>query len=146
MLHTRIHQTRAGMFGTSTDRLQISKVGNKEDPPKTSTFTREDQQQETNPSTQKKICHMVTPYSKGIGESFKNICRKYGIQVYFKGGKTIKNLLVLSKDKDNIKKKSNVIYWFKCDKIDREEEYIGESSRTFEERYKEHLKAPSPIH
>ena len=30
--------------------------------------------------------------------------------------------------------------------IDCEEEYIGESSRTFEERYKEHLKAPSPIH
>ena len=30
-------------------------------------------------------------------------------------------------------------------KIDCKEEYIGESSRTFEERYKEHLKAPSPI-
>ena len=68
---------------------------------------------------------MVIPYSKGIGESFKNICRKYGIQVYFKGGKTIKNLLVSPKDKDNIKKKSNVIYWLRCDKIDCEEEYIG---------------------
>ena len=42
------------------------------------------------PSTQKKICHMVVPYSKGIAESFKNICRKYGKQVYFKEGKTIK--------------------------------------------------------
>ena len=81
-----------------------------------------------------------------IVESFKNICRKYGIQVYFKGGRTFKNLLVSPKDKDNIKKKSNVIYWFRCDKIDCEEEYIGESSRTFEERYKEHLKAPSPIY
>ena len=89
---------------------------------------------------------MVIPYSKGIGESFKNICKKYGIQVYLKGGKTIKNLLVSPKDKDNIKKKSNVIYWFRCDKIDCKEEYIGKSSRTFEERYKEHLKAPSPIH
>ena len=97
------------------------------------------------PSVQKKICHMVVPYSKGIGESFKNICKKYGIQVYFKGGKTIKNLLVSPKDKDNTKKKSNVIYWFRCDKIDCKEEYIGESSRTFEVRYKEHLKAPSPI-
>ena len=47
MLHTRIHQTRAGTFGKSTNRLQISKVGNKEDPPKTITFTREDQQEET---------------------------------------------------------------------------------------------------
>ena len=25
------------------------------------------------------------------------------------------------------------------------DEYIGESSRTFREKYKEHLKAPSPI-
>ena len=84
------------------------------------------------PSTQKRICHMVIPYSKGIGESFKNICKKYGIHVYFMGGKTIKNLLVSPRDKDNIKKKSNVIYWFRCDKIDCKEEYIGESSRTFE--------------
>ena len=29
--------------------------------------------------------------------------------------------------------------------IDCDEEYIGESGRTFGERYKEHLKAPSPI-
>ena len=49
------------------------------------------------------------------------------------------------KDKDTITKKSRVIYWLKCDKIDCEDEYIGESSRTFGERYKEHLKAPSPI-
>ena len=86
---------------------------------------------------------MVVPYSQGISESFKNICRRYGIQVHFKGGKTIKHLLVSPKDKDNIKKKSSVIYWFKCDSIDCEEEYIGESARTFGERYKEHLKAPS---
>ena len=39
-----------------------------------------------------------------------------------------------------------MIYWFKCDKTDCEEEYIAESSRTFGERYKEHLKAPSPIY
>ena len=38
-----------------------------------------------------------------------------------------------------------MIYWFKCDRIECEEEYIRESSRTFEERYKEHSKASSPI-
>ena len=42
-------------------------------------------------------------------------------------------------------RKASVIYWFKCDRIDCEDEYIGESSRTFGEKYKEHLKAPSPI-
>ena len=39
-----------------------------------------------------------------------------------------------------------MIYWFfKCDRITCEDEYISESSTTFGERYKEHLKAPSPI-
>ena len=41
--------------------------------------------------------------------------------------------------------KNSLIYWYRCDKIDCEEEYIGESSRTFDDRYREHLKAPSPI-
>ena len=35
--------------------------------------------------------------------------------------------------------------WYRCDKVDSDEECIGKSSRTFGERYKEHLKAPSPI-
>ena len=86
-----------------------------------------------NESTTKKRCHIVVPYTQGISESFKNICQRYGIQVHFKGGATLKNLLVTPKDKDSIKKKNSVIYWFKCDKIDCEEEYIGESSRTFGE-------------
>ena len=30
--------------------------------------------------------------------------------------------------------------------MDCDDEYIGESSRTFGERFKEHLKAPSPIY
>ena len=38
-----------------------------------------------------------------------------------------------------------MVYWFRCDRIDCEDEYKGESSRMFGERYKEHLKAPSPI-
>ena len=35
---------------------------------------------------------------------------------------------------------------FKCDRVDCDDEYIGESARNFEERLKEHLKAPSPIY
>ena len=89
-----------------------------------------------NQSPIKKRCHIVVPYSQCISESLKNICHRYGIQVHFKGGATIKNLLVSPKDKDSITKKSSVIYWFKCDKIDCKEEYIGEASRTFGERYR----------
>ena len=49
------------------------------------------------------------------------------------------------KDKDAITKQSSIIYWFKWCSTECDEEYVGESSQTFEERYKEHLKAPSPI-
>ena len=69
-------------------------------------------------------------------------CQKHGIQTYFKGGNTIKSLLMTPKDKDHITKKSGIIYRFKCNRVDCDDEYIGESSRTFGERYKEHLKAP----
>ena len=90
-------------------------------------------------------CHIVVPYSQGIGESVKNICKKHGVDVHFKGGQTLKNILVSPKDKDNITSKSSVIYSYTCGEIDCDEEYIGESGRTFGERFKEHLKAPSPI-
>ena len=89
--------------------------------------------------------YVVVPYHKGVSESLKMTCNKHGIQVYFKGGRTIKSLLMAPKDKDPILKKSGVIYRFKCGRVDCDEEYIGESSRTFAERFKEHQKAPSPI-
>ena len=76
----------------------------------------------------------------------KNIGRKLGVQVYFKGGTTIKNLLMTPKDKDQIQKQSGFIYRYQCDRVDCDVEYIGESSRTFGERFKEHLKPPSPIY
>ena len=37
-------------------------------------------------------------------------------------------------------------YRFRCDKLECDEEYIKESSRTFGERLKEHLKASCPIY
>ena len=44
--------------------------------------------------------HIVIPYTQGLCESIKRICGRYGIQTHFKGGSTIKNLLVSPKDKD----------------------------------------------
>ena len=100
----------------------------------------------TSRTTGNQKSYMVLPYVKGLSESIKNVGKKHGIQIYFKGGNTIKSLLVTPKDKDHITKKSGIIYRFKCNRVDCEDEYIGESSRTFGERYKEHLKAPSPIY
>ena len=92
-----------------------------------------------------KKSYMVLPYVKGLSESMKNVGKKHGIQTYFRGGSTIKSLLMTPKDKDHISKKSGIIYRFKCNRVECDDEYIGESSRTFGERFKEHLKAPSPI-
>ena len=90
--------------------------------------------------------YMVVPYYKGLSESVKRTCGKHGVQVYFRGGVTIKGLLMAPKDQDLMLKKSGVIYRYKCDRVECDKEYIGESSRTFGERFKEHQKAPSPIY
>ena len=74
---------------------------------------------------------ITVPYNQGLSESFKNIGKKYGIQVHFKSGRTLKDELVAPKDKDHITKKSGIIYRFKCDRLECDEEYIGETSRTF---------------
>ena len=92
------------------------------------------------------IWYVVIPYTQGLAESFKNICGKYGIQTYFKGNTTIKQVLMKPKDQDPKDKKSGIIYSFKCNHIACDEEYIGETSRTLGERYMKHLKQPSPIH
>ena len=74
------------------------------------------------------------------------ICGRYGIQIHFQGGNTIRNLIVSSKDKDPMVSKSEAIYWFQCGDLSCDDEYIGETSKTFGERYKEHLKHPSSIY
>ena len=45
--------------------------------------------------------HIVIPYTQGLCESIKKICGRYGIQTHFlfKGGSTIKNLLVSPRTK-----------------------------------------------
>ena len=83
----------------------------------------------TNSSSQR--CHIVVLYTKSLSESIRNICSKHRIQVYFRGGRTIKDLLVSPKDKDPITKMSGVIYRYTNDRVECDEEYIGESSKTF---------------
>ena len=90
--------------------------------------------------------HIVIPYTQGLCKSIRKICGMYGIQTHFKGGRTIKNLLVSPKDKDPMLNQSGAIYRYQCSNLGCDDEYIGETSRTFGERYKEHLKAPSAIH
>ena len=87
--------------------------------------------------------YLTVTYTKGLSESFKNICKKHGIQVYFRGSKTIKDLLVAPTDKDFITKKSGIIYRYKCNRLECDEDYIGESARIFGERYR-NISRPLP--
>ena len=97
-------------------------------------------------NTTSKKPYIVVPYMKGLSETCKKICRRHGIDMHFKGANTIRQLLVHPKDKDDILKKSGVIYRYKCGRVDCKEEYIEESGRTFPERFREHLRSPSPIY
>ena len=64
----------------------------------------------------------------------------------FTGKRTLKNIFKTSKDKNNIQIKSEIIYWYRYSRLECNEEYIGESSKIFGERLKEHLKVPPPIY
>ena len=60
---------------------------------------------------------MVVSYYQGLSESVKKTCNKHGVQVYFRGGVTIMNLLMAPKDWDPMLKTmgsstdKNVIEW-----------------------------------
>ena len=43
--------------------------------------------------------YITVPYQRGLSESFKRTCNNHGVQVYFKGGTTIKNLWWLQRIK-----------------------------------------------
>ena len=92
------------------------------------------------------VGQVVIPYTKGIAESIKQTCGKYGIQVHFKGNTTIKQVLMKPKDWDPKDSKSGLIYSYQCHHLDCNEEYIGERWRTLGEGRKEHLIQPFPIH
>ncbi len=52
---------------------------------------------------------IVIPYVKGLSEPYKRVMEKIGIQVFFKGGTTLKNMLVAPKDKDPKGKTQNIV-------------------------------------
>ena len=117
--------------------IQFTVENNKEDGaiPFLDTIVKPNKQGTTNiqPTTNevKTKSHIVIPYTQGLCESIKKICGRYGIQTHFKGGNTIRNLLVSPKDKDPISK-SGAIYWFQCGDLTCDDEYIGETSRLLE--------------
>ena len=90
--------------------------------------------------------HIVIPYIQDLCKSIKKICERYGIQTHFKTSSTIKILLFSPKDNVPMVSQRGAIYWFQCGDLTCDDDYIGETSRIFRERFKEYPKDPSPIH
>ena len=83
--------------------------------------------------------YIVILYVKSLCKSIKGICGKYGINTYYRGNRTIKNILLFPRTKTPCSI-NGIIYWYRSDRINCDE-YLGESAITLWERYKEHLKA-----
>ena len=104
----------------------------------------------SNPSSKDKKDYkgfVVVPYVKGLSEPYKRSLEKVGVQVFFKAGCTLRNMLVSPKDKDSKSKTQGIIYNIKCGENTCPMHYIGETGRTLEERYKDHVQdSNSAIH
>ena len=87
----------------------------------------------------------MVPYVPRIGGKFKKLGKNKGIQVHYKGTKTLRTLLGNPKDKDPKNNQTGIIYYYKYPQINCPSAYIGESGRFLGERVKKHFKAPHPL-
>ena len=78
----------------------------------------------------------VLPFVEGLSQRVKRIYLKHGISPAFKPHQTLRNILVHPKDKRDISQTANCVYEFPCRNCDKT--YIGETSRLFGIRLKEH--------
>ena len=144
LFQKEMEHLRKALIQCKHPKWALNKVEKRLTKPPSEVINRADSQSTrgTQPTTKdvKTKGHIVIPCTQDLCQSIKRICSRYGIQTHFKGNSTIKNLLVSQKDKDPMANKSGAIYWFQCGDLKCDDEYIGETSRTFEERFKEHLK------
>ena len=80
---------------------------------------------------------MVVPHTKRLSANFKTMRYKHTSKETIPS----RTSCWFSKDKDTIIQISGVVYRYKCDRVECDEEYIGGSARTFGEKFKEYLKA-----
>ena len=81
---------------------------------------------------------VMLPYTEGVSEDIRRVCRKFGMKVVFKSGLSLRSMLTKVKDTLALEKKSKVVYQVPCS---CGEIYIGETLRRLETRMKEHRDA-----
>ena len=81
---------------------------------------------------------LTIPYIAGLSESIQRVCKDFDIKTAFKSGKTLRSYLTKVKDPIPITTESSILYSIPCScgKV-----YIGEKTRKFEQRVKEHQDA-----
>ena len=92
------------------------------------------------------MVYIFVPCIQGMGENWEKYLQKTWGRNVFQGRQHHQGPPGSPQDRDTILQKGGVLYRFMCGRVDCDEEYIGESGRAFAERFREHMKAPSPIH
>ena len=69
---------------------------------------------------------VMLPYTAGVSEDIRRVCRKYGMKVIFRSALSLRSVLTQVKDPLPMYKRSKVVYWIPCScgKV-----YIGETRR-----------------
>ncbi|XP_072043091.1 uncharacterized protein [Amphiura filiformis] len=78
----------------------------------------------------------VLPYKEGLSQRVRLVFNNHVIQTPFKPHQTLRNVLVHPKDKREVTQTSGCVYEIPCLNCDKS--YIGETSRLFGTRLKEH--------
>jgi hypothetical protein len=84
---------------------------------------------------------VCVPYVQGLSEHLQRIYKSYGVSSYHKPFNTLRSLLVHPKDKTLKQQQCGVVYHIKCGSC--EAEYVGETARSLDIRYKEHTSRKS---
>jgi hypothetical protein len=90
----------------------------------------------TGERTNKKNYPVGLPYITGLSENLQRLFSNHGVNTYHKPSNTIRSLLVKPKDKLPKESQCGVVYHIPCP--DCKKEYIGETARTLDIRFKEH--------
>ena len=99
----------------------------------------------TNLNNNKNI-YMVVPYIQVLGENLKGPVTRRASKYISKGPIPSRIYLWPLRTRTPKLQKSGVIYQYKCPTTNCPVEYIGETCRVFGDRFKKHLKVPSPIY
>ena len=78
------------------------------------------------------------PYTEGVSEDIRRVCRKFGLKVVFRSELSLRSMLTRVKDTLGMEKRSKVVYQIPCS---CGKKYIGETVRRLETRMKEHRDA-----